>query len=69
MMKTLIAALMLSSLSAPAAMAMDGSVALIVGGDALILPFPGMDDPGRRSGRCPKHGAAVAHEGSACGGV
>jgi hypothetical protein len=50
-------------------MAMSGSLDMIVGVDAVTLPAPGIDELGRRSGRCPSHGATVAREGSTCGGV
>jgi hypothetical protein len=68
-MKTLIAALLLASLSAPAAMAMEGTMDTFVGVDTFTTPAPGIDDLGRRSGRCPNKGAFVAREGSTCGGV
>jgi hypothetical protein len=68
-MKTLIAALFLASIAAPAAMAMDGSLEMMVGAETLTLPTPDIDSFERRSGRCPSHGATVAREGSTCGGV
>ena len=66
-MKTLIAVLLLSSLSAPV-LAMQGSAALITGEVVVDGLVPGADDVGRRSGNCPRRGT-VAREGSVCGGV
>jgi hypothetical protein len=68
-MKTLIVAVLLSSLSAPV-LAMDTAMPLPMIGISSEVLFPGMDEFGRRSGLCPKRGAkVVAREGSTCGGV
>ena len=68
-MKTLIAAVLLSCLSAPV-LAMDAAMPLPMFGISSDVLFPGMDEFGRRSGLCPKRGAKiVAREGSTCGGV
>lgn len=68
-MKTLIAALVLSTLSAPV-VAMDVSMPVPMAGISADVLFPGLDGFDRRSGLCPKIGAKiVAREGSTCGGV
>ena len=69
MKKTLIAAVLLSSFSAPV-LAMDTAMPLPLVGISADVLFPGIDEFGRRSGLCPKRGAkVVAREGSTCGGV
>lgn len=68
-MKTLIVALLLSSVTAPV-LAMDAAMPRPLAGISSDVLFPGMDEFGRRSGLCPKIGAKlVAREGSTCGGV
>ena len=68
-MKTLIAALILSTLSAPV-LAMDASPFTAIGATTADVLFPSADEFGRRSGHCPKRGAKIAgREGSTCGGV
>jgi hypothetical protein len=72
-MKTLIAALILSSLTGPVL-----AMGLIAPANPSVLgtEAPSADEFGRRSGRCAHHpvdllipGQVVAREGSACGGV
>ena len=74
-MKTLLTALILSSLSGPVL-----ALNLPVGADAGLSVFdtlgPSADEFGRRSGRCAHRpaqvlvpGQIVAREGSTCGGV
>jgi len=69
-MKTLFAALLLSTLAAPV-LALD--LPMFAGGGVTTgdLLFPSVDEFGRRSGICPPRGGArvVAREGSPCGGV
>ena len=68
-MKTLIAALFVSTLAAPV-LAMEMPLFAADGITASELLFPMVDDFGRRSGNCPARGAkSVAREGSTCGGV
>lgn len=61
-MKTLIAAMLLSSLAAPV-LAVERPVLTVLSADrvSVAVPSPGAVD--RRSGRC------MSREGSACGGV
>lgn len=67
-MKTLIAALVLSTLAAPV-LAMDAPAFPMSGVVSADVLFPSVDEFGRRSGNCPKRGALIAREGSTCGGV
>ncbi len=68
-MKTLIAALLVSTLAAPV-LAMEMPLFAADGITASEVLFPMVDEFGRRSGNCPARGAkSVAREGSTCGGV
>ena len=75
MMKTLITALILSTLTGPVlALTLPGSA--VSGAAVTDMLNPNADELGRRSGRCPRNpepvmlpGQVVAREGSTCGGV
>jgi hypothetical protein len=66
-MKTLIAALLLSTLAAPV-LAMDVPMVAIDGITASDVLFPSVDEFGRRSGNCPSR-PGIARVGSVCGGA
>ena len=66
-MKILIAAVLLSSLSAPV-LALEGSLSLVASHTTAGTLTPTADEFGRRSGHCPKR-ATTAREGAICGGV
>ena len=68
-MKTVFAALLVSTLASPG-LAFDVPLFATGGVSASDLLFPTVDEFGRRSGACPSRGAKlIAREGSACGGV
>jgi hypothetical protein len=68
-MKAVIAALFLSILAAPV-LALDASPFAAIGASPMTIQTPSVDEFGRRSGACVKHGfKAIGREGSTCGGV
>lgn len=66
-MKTLFAALLLSTLAAPV-LALDVPLFAVAGVTSSDLLFPVEDAFGRRSGNCPSR-PGIARAGSTCGGA